>query len=75
MHNKRIGVSSMLTMLTLLLGGCSSINSLYASIYDTLRFRQQQDTLPGERTSLHAPMTYQQYDAEREQLLRKEKNP
>ncbi len=75
MHNKRIGVSSMLVMLTLLLGGCSNISSLYASIYDTMRFRQQQDTLPGERSSLHAPMTYQQYDAEREHLLRKEKNP
>ncbi len=75
MYNKRLGVISMLALLTLFLGGCSSINSLYASIYDAMRFRQQQDTLPGERSNLHAPMTYQQYNAEREQLLKKEQNP
>lgn len=75
MHKKRFGVLALLAALVMLLTGCSSVRQFYANIYEGLRFRQQQETPPGDRTSLHAPMTYPQYEAEREHLLKKDRNP
>jgi len=70
MHNYKSGVLLTVLVLATLTGGCSSARDLYASVYDVIRFRQQQEILPGERSPLHAPMTYPQYEAERERVLR-----
>jgi hypothetical protein len=74
MPQKRFGKTTLALLLVLSAGGCSSVRNFYAGIYDGLRVRQQQETLPGERSSLHAPMTYPQYEAERERLLKKQRD-
>lgn len=75
MHKNKFGILALLTTFAMLASGCSSMRNVYAGVYDGFRFRQQQETLPGERSTLQAPMTYSQYEAERERLLGREKNP
>ena len=75
MHKNRFGILALLTVFAALTGGCNSMRNVYAGVYDVFRFRQQQETLPGERSALQVEMTYSQYEAERERLLKKDKNP
>jgi len=71
MHNYNSGVLTIFLLIATLTGGCSSVRDIYAGVYDVFRYRQQQETLPGERTSVQAPMSYPQYEAERDRVLRR----
>lgn len=50
------------------LTGCS-VRDIYAGIYETLRFQNERETLPQERSFADPAPDFNRYEAERRRLL------
>ncbi len=64
----------MLISLCLLVSACTSTRDFYEAVYSTLQFHARAKNPPDNAPYLNRPVSYQQYEAEREVLLESGKN-
>lgn len=58
-----------LISLCLLVSACTSTRDFYEAVYSTLQFHAKAENPPDNTSHLDRPMSFQQYEAEREALL------
>ncbi|MDH3310256.1 MAG: hypothetical protein OEM48_08610 [Gammaproteobacteria bacterium] len=59
----------MLISLCVLLSACASTRDFYEAVYNTLQLHAEVNNLPDNAPFLNRPVSFQQYEAERETLL------